>query len=210
MSTQRAEQKLRKGLERLGLDLPTAPFMQYLALLVQWNKAYNLTAIRDLDEMISRHILDSLVILPWVRGAHWIDVGSGAGLPGIPLAIARKDATIVLLDGNGKKTRFLNEVKSFLSLDAVEVIHARAEDYHPTHAFDTVLTRAFSDIPQIMKWTSHLLAPEGLWLCMKGRHPLDELTHVDHPFVVEHYDVDGVSGERCCVMIEKNMRATRD
>lgn len=208
MSLETATFHLREGLDNLGLDVPTEPLMTYLALLLQWNKAYNLTAIRDLHEMVSRHILDSLAILPWVRGTQWIDIGSGAGLPGIPLAIARPDARVVLLDSNGKKTRFLNEVKSRLSLHRVEVVHARAEQYTPEQPFDTVLTRAFSDIPQIIQWTSHLISSEGLWLCMKGRHPIDELGSVDYPVVVKHYDVEGVSGERCCVMIEKNRRTT--
>ncbi len=207
MKTKAAELKLRQGLDGLGLDLPTEPFMQYLALLLQWNKAFNLTAVRDLDEMVSRHILDSLVILPWLRGTHWIDVGTGAGLPGIPLALARKDTTIVLLDSNGKKIRFLNEVKATLLLDFVHIIHARAEDYRPSQQFDTVLTRAFSDIPHIMKWTNHLIKPDGLWLCMKGRRPLDELTAINNPLLIKDYVVDGVSGERCCVMIEKNINA---
>lgn len=198
------EKKFEIELRALGLESSFDDFVRYLELLFRWNKAYNLTAVRDPNEMIYRHILDSLAILPWLRGNRWIDVGSGAGLPGIPLALARRDATLVLLDSNGKKTRFLMEVKSQLKLDHVEIVQARAENYHPFQPFDTLLARAFSDLKQILSWTSHLLMPNGLWLLMKGKYPEHELLDLQRPFEVKHYAVNGVLGARCCVMIENN------
>lgn len=194
---------LSDGLEELGINTPIDGFLQYLHLLYKWNHAYNLTAVRDMEEMATKHILDSLTILPWVKGNHVIDVGSGAGLPGIPLALARPDLTIVLLDSNGKKSRFLQEVKRVLSLTNVSVVQSRVEDYRPAFAFDTIMTRAFSSLEQMIHWTHHLIATDGIWLAMKGRFPTEELALLNQPYRVETYGVSGVDGDRCCVIINK-------
>ena len=195
--------QLKTGFEALGLlDLDPEPFVQYLALLVQWNRAYNLTAIRDVEEMVSRHILDSLAIIPYLRGNRWLDVGTGPGLPGIPLALAHPDARLALLDSNGKKTRFLREVVRNLSLDHVDVIESRVESYHPTRAFDTVVSRAFSALEPMVEKTQHLIDTRGLWLAMKGRVPEDELIHLGKSYDTRTYTVPGVLGERCCILIE--------
>jgi len=196
-------QRLQTGFEVLGLShLNPEPFEQYLVLLVQWNRAYNLTAVREVEEMVGRHILDSLAILPYLRGSRWLDVGTGPGLPGIPLALAHPEVEVVLLDSNGKKTRFLREVVRMLSLERVEVIESRVESYHPTQAFDTVVSRAFSALEPMVKKTRHLIDSRGLWLAMKGRVPEDELIHLGTSYDTRTYTVPGVFGERCCILIE--------
>ncbi|MDF1683878.1 MAG: 16S rRNA (guanine(527)-N(7))-methyltransferase RsmG [Legionellaceae bacterium] len=196
-------QQLKVGFEILGVShLDPEPFVEYLALLVQWNRAYNLTAVRDVEEMVSKHILDSLAIIPYLRGKRWLDVGTGPGLPGIPLALAHPDAELALLDSNGKKTRFLCEVVRNLSLDHVEVIESRVESYHPTRAFDTVVSRAFSALEPMVEKTRHLIDTRGLWLAMKGRVPEDELIQFGKSYDTRTYSVPGVVGERCCILIE--------
>ncbi|KTC98603.1 16S rRNA (guanine(527)-N(7))-methyltransferase RsmG [Legionella erythra] len=192
---------LRQGLEQLGLPDYSDPLLAYLLLLEKWNHVYNLTAIRDIPAMVTRHALDSLAILPFLSGKSLIDVGTGPGLPGIPLAIARPEVTFVLLDSNGKKTRFLEEVKRQLQLDNIEIVQSRAENYHPPLAFDTVISRAFSDLAQMVGWTKHLVAKDGLWLAMKGRYPETELAMIEFPYQVHPYTVPGLDGERCAVII---------
>jgi 16S rRNA (guanine527-N7)-methyltransferase len=194
---------LTQGLMKFKLNLPIEPFFEYLALMDTWNRAYNLTAIQDPLERVGRHILDSLAIRPWLHGSRLIDVGTGAGLPGVPLAIARPQDTLVLLDSNGKKTRFLQEVKRVLSLQNVEIVNMRAEQYQPAQAFDTVMSRAFSELKQMVTWTEHLIAPEGVWLAMKGRYPTDELSQIHYSTSVYSYTVPNVDGERSCVIIKK-------
>jgi len=193
---------LRSGLQALGLDTPCEPLMHYLYLLQKWNKAYNLTAIRDLDQMITRHLLDSLAIYPWLSGSRIIDVGTGAGLPGIPLALTHPQCQFVLLDSNGKKTRFLREVKRVLQINNIEIEQSRVENYRPEQGFDTVISRAFSDLGQMLDWTGHLIAESGQWLAMKGRYPETELNTITRPYQVQTYTVPGLDGERCCVTID--------
>ncbi|WED42796.1 16S rRNA (guanine(527)-N(7))-methyltransferase RsmG [Legionella cardiaca] len=195
-------QLLNTGLIQLGIKADTNPLLQYLFLLNKWNKSYNLTAIRDLDTMVTRHILDSLAILPWLHGKRIIDVGTGPGLPGIPLALYNPQLEIVLLDSNGKKIRFLQEVKRVLAIDNIEIVQSRVENYHPQQGFDTVTSRAFSDLAQMLKWTYHLAAPHGIWLAMKGRYPETELASINLPYQVNSYDVPGLDGQRCCVIIK--------
>ncbi len=195
--------QLKQGLIKLNLNLDMEPFLAYLALMDTWNRAYNLTAIQDPVERVGRHILDSLAILPWLQGSRMIDVGTGAGLPGIPLAIARPQDTFVLLDSNGKKTRFLLEVKRALSLKNVEIVNLRAEQYRPAQRFDTVMSRAFSELKQMLTWTEHLIAPEGIWLAMKGRYPTDELSQIHYSTHVYSYTVPEVEGERSCVIMKR-------
>lgn len=197
---------LEQGLEQFGLASISATLLDYLFLLKKWNVAYNLTAVRDLESMVNKHILDSLAILPWVKGGKIIDVGTGAGLPGIPLAIAAPEKNFVLLDSNGKKTRFLNEVKRQLNLKNLEIVQFRVENYHPAQGFDTVVSRAFSNLEQMVQWTEHLLAKEGIWLAMKGRYPDVELDKILQKCTVERYAVEGIEGERCCVLIKNNKK----
>jgi 16S rRNA (guanine527-N7)-methyltransferase len=201
---QHIAKQLEEGLRQLGCNVAIDPFLHYLHLLHKWNQAYNLTAIRDINDMVSRHVLDSLAILPWVRGQHLLDVGSGAGFPGIPLALARPELHVVLLDSNGKKIRFLEEAKRLLSLSNIDIVKTRVENYHPSHGFDTVTSRAFSELEQLIDWTDHLIAKEGIWLAMKGRYPATELAKLDHPYQVKTYTVPGIDGERCCVIIDSS------
>ena len=193
---------LEQGLKQFDLNSLSESLGDYLLLLKKWNLTYNLTAIRDLESMVNKHILDSLAILPWLNGARIIDVGSGAGLPGIPLAIARPEKNFVLLDSNRKKTRFLNEVKRQLTLKNLEVVHLRVENYHPAQGFDTVVSRAFSSLAQMIQRTTHLIAKEGIWLAMKGQYPVAELLEIKQNYTVKCYAVEGIDGERCCVLIE--------
>lgn len=197
---------LEQGLTPFGLNSLCDPLLNYLFLLNKWNLAYNLTAVRDLESMVSKHILDSLAILPWVKGNRILDVGTGAGLPGIPLAIAKPETQFVLLDSNGKKVRFLNEVKRQLNLKNLEVVQFRVENYHPDQGFDTVISRAFSSLEQMIHWTQHLIAKEGIWLAMKGRYPDTELNEIHQTYTVKQYTVEGVEGERCCVLIDNTTK----
>lgn len=193
---------LNKELKKLGLQSIEDKLMQYLLLLQKWNAAYNLTAIRDIESMVTKHLLDSLAILPFIHGTRILDVGTGAGLPGIPLALAKPNLHYVLLDSNGKKIRFLHEAKRQLDLKNTEIVEFRVENYRPTQGFDTVLSRAFSDIEDMLHKTSHLIAEQGIWLAMKGRYPEAELAKLCKPYEVEHYAVEGLEGERCCVIIK--------
>jgi len=197
-----AHQQLEEGLDAMGLDQALhGPLFQYLLLLNKWNQTYNLTAIRELPAMISKHLLDSLAIIPYMNGSRFIDVGTGPGLPGIPLAITHPDHPIVLLDSNGKKTRFLNEVKRSLNLSNVTVVQSRVENYRELASFDTVVSRAFSDIHQMITWTQHLIADQGIWLAMKGQYPEAELSNITFPYKVHTYQVPGIEGQRCAVII---------
>lgn len=195
-------QRLQDGLQQLNLDAATEPLMAYLLLLEKWNKAYNLTAIHDINEMITRHLLDSLAISPWIHGTRLIDVGTGAGFPGIPLALTHPELEIVLLDSNGKKVRFLQEAKRVLGLKNIEIIQSRVENFRPSPSFDTVTSRAFSALSQMVNWTKHLIASDGKWVAMKGRYPEDELSVLNLPFQVNRYAVPDLDGERCCVIID--------
>ncbi|WP_298627369.1 16S rRNA (guanine(527)-N(7))-methyltransferase RsmG [uncultured Legionella sp.] len=200
------EQLLNEGLAQFGLNSISTPLMHYLLLLKKWNAAYNLTAVRDLESMINKHLLDSLAIIPWLKGNHILDVGTGPGLPGIPLAIAQPEKQFVLLDSNGKKIRFLNEVKRQLNLKNLEIVQFRVENYHPAQGFDTVTSRAFSSLDQMIHWTQHLIAKDGIWLAMKGRYPDTELDMIHQKYRVERYTVDGVDGERCCIIIDNTTK----
>jgi len=173
---------LRRGCREIGLDLTGSEYtalLAYLALLVKWNKTYNLTAVRDPEAMVVRHLLDSLAIEPLVDGQRWIDVGTGAGLPGIPLAILNPDKEVHLLDSNSKKTRFLFQVKTALGLANMTVHHQRVESYQPQELFDVVLSRAFASLSDMVVSCRHLLDRDGVFLAMKGVYPQDELAVVE-------------------------------
>ncbi|MGI9277097.1 MAG: 16S rRNA (guanine(527)-N(7))-methyltransferase RsmG [Endozoicomonas sp.] len=148
---------------------------RYVELLAKWNKAYNLTAVRDPQEMVSRHILDSLSIVPHVFGENLMDVGSGPGLPGIPLAIMYPEKQFTLLDSNGKKTRFMTQARMELGLKNVRVENTRVESFRAERPFDVIMSRAFSSLLDMVNGTAHLLSPEGSFLAMKGLYPEEEL-----------------------------------
>ncbi|HEY9052709.1 MAG TPA: 16S rRNA (guanine(527)-N(7))-methyltransferase RsmG [Gammaproteobacteria bacterium] len=171
-------ERLKAGLKQMGLaldDTTRSRMLAYLQLMQKWNKAYNLTAIRDMDQMVIRHLLDSLSILPFITGSPVLDVGTGAGLPGIPLALAMPDCQFVLLDSNGKKTRFLTQVKIELGIENIEIIHARIEDYQPGKTFSIITCRAFAGLNTILDRTQHLLTSTTRILAMKGKEPVASL-----------------------------------
>ena len=163
-----------------SLDLRLAPearesLLQFVALLAKWNRAYNLTAVRDPLEMVDRHLLDSLSILPYLRGGQILDLGTGAGLPGIPLALLRPQWQFVLLDSSSKKLRFVRQTVLELGLANVQTVHTRVERFRPERPFDTLISRAFAPLPRMLELTRNLLAPHAVLLAMKGKAPVDEI-----------------------------------
>jgi len=153
--------------------------IEYVELLNKWNKAYNLTSIRDPEDMIIKHIMDSLMIGPLLQGENFIDVGTGPGLPGIPLAIAYPNKTFILLDSLGKRITFLKQVTYQLSLKNVTPIQSRVEKYLPEKPFDGVLSRAFSSLNDMVTWCEHLVAKDqGKFLALKGQFPSDEIDNL--------------------------------
>jgi 16S rRNA (guanine527-N7)-methyltransferase len=174
-SEQQPRALLERGLAALALPATLAdPLLAYLAELEKWNAAYNLTAVREPAAMVTRHLLDSLVLKPFVRGPL-LDVGSGAGLPGIPLAIADPALAVTVLDGNGKKARFLRHAVRTLQLANADVAEARAEDFRPAAPYAAVVSRAFAALGEFVRVTGHLLVPGGQWLAMKGKLDDSEL-----------------------------------
>ena len=192
--------RLEQGVAALGLTLPAeavSRLLDYQALLQRWNAAYNLTAVRDPADMITRHLLDSLAILPHVQGATLADLGTGPGLPGIVLAIAAPGREMLLVDSNGKKVRFLREAIRALKLEGVRAVQSRVEDVQGQ--FDCVTARAFASLADMLGWGGHLLAPDGIWLAMKGKRPDDELPGMPPAFEVRSMHalhVPGLDAER--------------
>lgn len=178
---------LHQGLIKMNQPLDRhleAQLIRYIELIGQWNRVFNLTAIRDLDTMVTRHLLDSLTILPYIKGKTVLDVGTGAGLPGIPLAIVMPEHQFVLLDSNQKKTRFLQQTCYQMRLKNVRVVHERVEDYQPEQLFDVIVSRAFSTLREFLVMSQHLAKPGAQLLAMKGVYPLTELQEVSKPFKV--------------------------
>lgn len=182
------EDTLDRGLAQLPLALSPMQrqaLLNYLDLLQRWNRAYNLTAVRDPVEMVTRHVLDSLSIAPFLSGYRFLDVGTGAGLPGIPLAILFPERRFELLDSNGKKTRFLIDARQRLALDNVSVHAQRVESLSDSAGFDGILSRAFAATADMVKGCAHLLADGGKMYAMKGQYPEQELSHLPKHFIVE-------------------------
>jgi 16S rRNA (guanine527-N7)-methyltransferase len=200
-------QTLVTGLRDLGLALPRsvqAGLLEFVDLLVRWNRVYNLTAVRNGGEMVRRHILDSLIILPFLEGERIIDVGSGPGLPGIPLALVKPEYSFVLLDSSAKKTRFLRHAVVQLNVRNVSVVRCRVEDYVPEQRFDTVVARAFAAIPVLLARTRHLCREGGVVLAMKGKRPDAEIVELPEGFTladVQPLKVPGVGAPRHLVRL---------
>ncbi|MFQ6021580.1 MAG: 16S rRNA (guanine(527)-N(7))-methyltransferase RsmG [Acidiferrobacterales bacterium] len=200
---------LATGLDELGLcSTPAAhgKLLQYVRLLEKWNRVYNLTAVRDARAMVTRHILDSAAIVPWVMGPRVLDVGTGAGLPGIPLALLLPATRFVLLDSRAKKSRFVRQVVAELELANVEVVCERAEKFQPAHKFDTLATRALAPITDILATSGHLCAAAGHILIMKGTYPREELTDIPDDYAladIKRLHVPGLAAERHLVIIER-------
>ena len=191
-------------------NLPLQAYLTYIDLLAEWNTAYNLTAIRDPEKMLAYHVLDSLSILSFIQKGYCLDIGTGAGLPGIILALARPDTFWVLLDGNSKKTRFVNHAVLTLNLKNVEVVCCRIEKYKPENKFSIIVSRALSSLADFYACSYHLLAPGGSLLAMKGSDPKKEISDLNEKSGstekaistnVTPLEVPGVMGGRSLVQI---------
>lgn len=201
-------QLLTIGAQQLGLDLKLQQIDQllaYLQLFDKWNHAFNLSAIREPAAMVKLHLLDSLSIASVLQGESFIDVGTGGGLPGIPLAIRFPQKTFTLLDSAGKKTRFLFQVKQELGLDNVTVENRRVEQFQPLQRFDGVISRAFASLPDMVESCGHLLNPGGRFWAMKGQVPVEELKEIEANYLLEHchsLQVPGVEAQRCLLVLK--------
>lgn len=192
--------RLRAGLAAMRIDLDAsvqARLLAYLDLLAKWNKTYNLTAIHEPERMLTHHLLDSLAVLPHAQAERLLDVGSGAGLPGIPLALARPAMRVTLIDASHKKAAFMQQAIIELGLKNAEALHGRVEDLRPAAPYGQIVSRAFSDLSEFVRLTGPLLAPGGEWLAMKGLYPNEELAQLkgarlkaDHRLHVPELDAD--------------------
>lgn len=198
---------LQEGLQANQIILPAngiEKMVAYLQLIQTWNHTYNLTSITAQRDMVYLHIIDSLIIAPYLQGMRALDVGSGAGLPGIPLAILQPKRQWVLLDKNGKKTRFMTQAMLELNLKNVEIIHSRCEDYRTSACFDSILSRALGTISSFVATTVHLLAPNGSFLAMKGKYPSEELANLPNRFILQNVtrlNIEGIDAQRHIISI---------
>ena len=201
--------RLEKGAAELGLALgrgDRSKLLQHLALLEKWNQAYNLTAIRDSGKMVSGHLLDCLAVIPYLTASRMLDAGSGAGFPGIPVAVARPDIQVALLDSSQKKAAFLRQALADLQLKNATVVCERVEAWHAAEKFDFIISRAFAEIAQFIALTKHLLAPRGMFAAMKGVYPFEEIEGLPPDFRVRQvhaFAVPGLESERHLVLIER-------
>jgi len=201
-------QQLQAMLAQTELTIPAeqqSKLIQLVELLAKWNKAYNLTSVRDPQQMLVKHIMDSIVVSPYLNGKRLIDVGTGPGLPGLPLAILNPDKQFVLLDSLGKRLRFIRQAVLELGLTNVEFVQSRVEEYQPEDKFDVVLSRAFASLEDMLFWCKHLPNEEGHFLALKGQFPKQEILDLDKQFkFVETVElqVPNLEGERCLVKVE--------
>ena len=184
----------------------TTQLVQLVELLAKWNKAYNLTSVRDPSQMLVKHIMDSIVVSSHLSGNSFIDVGTGPGLPGLPLAILNPDKQFVLLDSLGKRLRFIRQAILSLGLKNVEIVQSRVEEFQPEQGFDCVLSRAFASLEDMLSWCHHLPNENGHFLALKGQYPESEITHLDSKFeFIESVtlQVPQLDGERCLVKVKR-------
>ncbi|EBM3225612.1 16S rRNA (guanine(527)-N(7))-methyltransferase RsmG [Salmonella enterica] len=202
--------KLSRLLDEAGISLTDhqkTQLVAYVDMLHKWNKAYNLTSVRDPAEMVVRHILDSIVVAPYLQGQRFIDVGTGPGLPGIPLAIVLPDAHFTLLDSLGKRVRFLRQVQHELKLENITPVQSRVEAYPSEPPFDGVISRAFASLNDMVSWCHHLPGEKGRFYALKGQLPEDEIASLPDDFSVESVEklrVPQQEGERHLVIIKSN------
>ena len=207
-----AEQALRAGLKSLQLDLSdpqVGQLLAYLDLIAKWTRVYNLTAVRDPGEMMTHHLLDSLAVITPLRRhlreaglsqARLLDVGSGAGLPGVVIAVCCPEVAVTCVDTVSKKAAFITQAALALKLPHLSGLHARVENIE--QAFDVVASRAFASLGDFTRWSAAALAPAGVWMAMKGKHPADEIAALPaevQVFHVEQLTVPGLAAERCLV-----------
>lgn len=203
------EKRLAEGLPLVGAaptDQQVAALARFLRLLDKWNKAFNLTGVRDLSEMVTRHVLDSVSVRPYLHGLSILDVGTGAGFPGIPLAVMEPQRQFSLLDSGGKKIRFVRHSTGELAIGNVSVVHERVEDYDPADPFDMVLCRAFTSIGDFTRRCGHLAVKGGRLLAMKGRFPEAELSSIPNNWEtveVTPVNIPGLAGERHIVVLQR-------
>lgn len=199
---------LQCGILELGLEIhddTQHKLLEYLALLVKWNKVYNLTAVRDPQQMVSNHLLDTLAVMPHLWPGRWLDVGCGAGLPGLVLASVHPEWSVTLLDSNSKKTGFVQQAIIELGLTNATVYCARVENFQAINKFDGIISRAFTELGDFLKVTGHLLAPQGHWVAMKGL-PEQELVNVPDGCLIEEVvplTVPGLDAARSLVIARK-------
>ena len=210
---QSLQARLQQGLKSMALEI--APdiqrkLLEYLALVHKWNKVHNLTAVRQPEDMVILHLLDSLSVLPHIHAERLLDVGSGAGLPGIPLALCLPGLKVTVLDSSQKKASFMRQVKAELSIVNLEVVCGRVEEFRPDERYDVIISRAFSDLSLFTALTAHLCKPHGQWLAMKGVYPHDELAQVNiRPEQVLPLTVAGLQAQRHLVFLPFNPQDTR-
>jgi len=200
---------LERGLRALDFPLPQevqAKLIEYLALVEKWNRTYNLTAVRERDQMLARHLLDSLAVAPHLTGSSFADVGSGAGLPGIPLALARPQAAVTLIESSHKKATFLKQAVIELDLRNVEIVNARVEQWETQQRFDVVISRAFAELSEFVSLAGGLCKKTGVLAAMKGVHPFEELALLPPLWrlrAVVPLAVPGLDAQRHLVLIER-------
>jgi len=201
-------ENLQKLINQTNLEVTQSQkqqLVQLVELLNKWNKAYNLTSVRDPEQMLVKHILDSIVVSPHLKGQRFIDVGTGPGLPGLPLAILHPEKQFVLLDSLGKRLRFIHQALLELGLKNVTAVQSRVEEYQPEEKFDVVLSRAFASLHDMLFWCKHLPNESGHFLALKGQFPEQEIAELDQQFeFIESISlqVPKLEGERCLVKIK--------
>ncbi len=206
---------LSRGIAQLGLDIAPETQQQllhYLVLLQKWNKVYNLTAIRDPQQMVSHHLLDSLAVLPHLWPGRWLDVGSGAGLPGLVLALMQPDWTFTLLDSNSKKTSFVQQAVIELKLSNVSICCARVEEWQAPEKFDGIISRGFAETADFTYWTRHLISAQGHWVAMK-RKPGQELERLPPDVQFEkliELQVPGLDVARCLLILKPQILEAKE
>lgn len=199
-----AHDLLSAGSAKLGIALSPQILdtcVAYIEQLLKWNRVYNLTAITDVKAIVARHFLDSFVVTSYLKGERILDVGTGAGFPGIPLALINPNKSFSLLDSNGKKTRFLTQVVADLGMTNVSIIQSRVEDYQSEQCFHTIVSRAFSQIDDMIDQCKHLLCEGGVMLALKGKYPTDELTELHAEAIVHRLEIPGLDAARHVVCI---------
>ena len=205
--------ELDRGIGALQLTLSAdvrARLLAYLELIHKWNRVYNLTAVRDADRMLAHHVLDSLAVVPHIEGKQVLDVGSGAGLPGIPLALALPQSKITLLESNHKKATFLKQATIELALSGVDVVNERAETWAAPGQFDVVISRALADLGEFVSLAARHCAPEGVLAAMKGVFPHEEIARIPDGFALDRtipLAVPGLKAERHLVVIRRSARS---
>ncbi|MBK7234990.1 MAG: 16S rRNA (guanine(527)-N(7))-methyltransferase RsmG [Sterolibacteriaceae bacterium] len=204
------DEQLTRGIVGLGLELPPEEqqrLLAFAALLAKWNRVYNLTALREESQMVTHHLLDSLSVLPFLDARSIADIGTGGGLPGIPLAIARPGLQVALVETSHKKASFLQQARTELDLGNTTIVNERVEQWQPEEQFDAVISRAFSDIADFVRLTQHLVDSSGRWYAMKGVNPHDEVAQLPAGFRVDKVmalKVPGLDAARHLIVIERS------